>query len=147
MEDVIISYETAVLTKQKGYPQESTKLSLSYYNHKGELNGDVRDYIKARFAFKDGKITQEELDKFDTTRAMSQSLLQKWLREEHKLIIVTQTHTVKYYSFNIYSLTSIVNILYLDGRNINDKKSHYKHYNTYEEALEVALQKALKLIK
>lgn len=152
VEDVMVSFETALLTKEKGYLQESTKLSQPYYNHKGELNGSSLDYIKARFAFRDGKISQEEVDKVDSIRAMSQSLLQKWIRENFKLHIQITTEAFKNgYNWNIQ-------VIDLDFDNSNTEfwkefgarttglYGDNGEYKTYEEALEFGLQLALKLI-
>ena len=65
-------------------------------------------------------------------KRISQSLLAKWLREEHNI------HLIAYKNINIdrYDWCFITT----DGiTNINS-------YKTYEEALEVGLQEALKLI-
>lgn len=65
----------------------------------------------------------------------TQSLLQKWLRENHKLII----------SINIMSDLSYYSLLI----DINENKLNLKHqsksrgFNMYEEALEDGLQEAL----
>ncbi len=152
MEDTIISYETALLAKEKGYLQESTKLSQPYYNREGELNGGVVEYLKVYFKFRDGKASQEELDKVSSIRAMSQSLLQKWLRENFKLQVeVTGEAFQNGYNWN-------VRVIDLGFDNSNTE--YYKEfgvrttglygdngeYKTYEDALEFGLQLALKLI-
>lgn len=66
--------------------------------------------------------------------APTQSLLQKWLREKHNLHI-----EIHIFNPNVgYSIKEIESQLYVDER---------VEYKTYEEALEVALFEALKLIK
>ena len=72
----------------------------------------------------------------------TQSLLQKWLREVHKLHVNIIMYEYWYPEVEI----------------INDRAESYPHpnyeypngkvdYETYEEALEIGLQEALKLIK
>jgi len=42
MKDELIKYETAVIAKEKGFENKTPhKLRRDYYNHLGELNGDV----------------------------------------------------------------------------------------------------------
>ena len=68
-----------------------------------------------------------------------QSLLQKWLREKHNLIVEVEgincyidISFIKYYNWNILG---------------NQYKESDNEYNTWEEALEQGLKEALKLIK
>jgi hypothetical protein len=43
-----VNFETAKLLKEKDYGNKTPhKLRRDYYNHLGELNGDVTDYVKA----------------------------------------------------------------------------------------------------
>lgn len=67
--------------------------------------------------------------------APTQSLLQKWLREEHKIDV--EARPVRYAGDKETSYYQS----YINGCVISMKK-----YNTYEEALEVSLFEALKLI-
>ena len=105
MEEQLISFETAKLAKEKRF--DLTKLGYK------EENGEI-------------------IDTYSTT---TQSLLQKWLREEHKIHIVIMpciipSNEVKYYIFT--------------GKL---KWDWAELFDTYEEALEVGLQEALKLVK
>ena len=71
----------------------------------------------------------------------TQSLLQKWLREEHNIEVwVTPTH-LSYINNKLYK----VEIEYFNGKRIHCFK--HDEFKTYEEALEKGLQEALKLIK
>lgn len=73
----------------------------------------------------------------------TQSLMQKWLREEHNIFI--NIHTLKYgWNSKVMHTYSI--------RRCESKLDKYLTYRTdnylsYEEALEHALQKTLKLLK
>ena len=126
MEDTLITYGTAKLAKEKGFPQEPNKLKIPYYNYKGEFKGDVKDWLRKY-------LRKEDTSDVESVSAPTQSLLAKWLREEHNI------HLIAYKNINIdgYDWCFITT----DGiTNINS-------YKTYEEAYEIGLQEALKLIK
>ena len=126
MEDTRITFETAKLAKGKGFPQETNRLEIPYYNYKGEFKGDVSDWRVRKY------IRGEDTSDIEFVSAPTQSLLAKWLREEHNI------HLIAYKNINIdgYDWCFITT----DGiTNINS-------YKTYEEAYEIGLQEALKLI-
>lgn len=125
MEDTRVTFETAKLAKEKGFPQEPNKLKIPYYNYKGEFKGDVKDWLRKY-------LRKEDTSDVESVSAPTQSLLAKWLREEHNI------HLIAYKNINIdgYDWCYITT----DGiTNINS-------YKTYEEAYEIGLQEALKLI-
>ena len=125
MEDTRITFETAKLAKEKGFPQEPNRRKVPYYNYKGEFNGDVTDFLRKY-------LREEDTSDVESVSAPTQSLLAKWLREEHNI------HLIAYKNINIdgYDWCFITT----DGiTNINS-------YKTYEEAYEIGLQEALKLI-
>ena len=125
MEDTRITFETAKLAKEKGFPQEPNKLKIPYYNYKGEFKGDVKDWLRKY-------LRKEDTSDVESVSAPTQSLLAKWLREKHNI------HLIAYKNINIdgYDWCYITT----DGiTNINS-------YKTYEEAYEIGLQEALKLI-
>lgn len=152
MKEQIVSFKLACLARDLGYEQGSTQLSQPYYNHKGELNGDVIDYMGKYFKFKDGTIPQEEIDKVKSVRAMTQSELQRWIREEHKLHIQITVEAFKNgYNWN-------VQIMDLDFD--NSETEFWKEfgirttgdygdngdYRTYEDALEFGLKLAFDIL-
>ena len=125
MEDTRITFETAKLAKEKGFPQEPNRLKIPYYNYKGEFKGDVKDWLRKY-------LRKEDTSDVESVSAPTQSLLAKWLREEHNI------HLIAYKNINIdgYDWCYITT----DGiTNINS-------YKTYEEAYEIGLQEALKLV-
>ena len=75
--------------------------------------------------------------------APTQSLLQRWLREEHNIHVIPMiSSNVVYYGYEIIKYSSENE----NGKHIDaDFKQPFS--KTYEEALEVGLQEALKLIK
>jgi hypothetical protein len=76
--------------------------------------------------------------------APTQSLLQKWLREEHKLNVSSDLWD---YLGKKRLCTYQYNILKIDPDSYFVKSHKPKAGTTYEEALEKGLQEALKLIK
>ena len=72
----------------------------------------------------------------------TQSLLQKWLREIHGIEVEIRKH------FACYNIIRIC--IYDEARDLNDDVDlnglEFKDFKTYEEALEVGLQEALKQI-
>ena len=118
MEEQLISFETAKLAKEKGFDW----LVDTYYL------GSVRyDTIEPK-SYNKNKIK---------VSAPTQSLLQKWLREEHSLHIELTPTVIKegYWYSCVYHLEEFYTILV-------DRKKDL----SYEEALEAGLKKALELI-
>ena len=124
MNEQLISFETAKLAKEKGFGGKELT-TLNWYFRGGVL-GNIPCNNKADFC------------KEDEFSAPTQSLLQKWLREKHHLIIIV-AYQYEYdstsYSYWIYKENNSLPI----NQWVND-------LNTYEEALEMGLQEALKLI-
>jgi hypothetical protein len=123
MQETLITFETAKLAKEKGW--KKVGLCLDYYKPDG-TKMKLSEY-------------NEEFAKF-CTQYCTQSLLQKWLREVHKLDVSLHLNQFGYgYMYAINDVTKCKNIVELKGG------PDYKW--TYEEALEIGLQEALKLIK
>lgn len=128
MEEKLIEFETAKLAKEKGF----------------NIPCDGRWWIEPASDWKFSKQGVIKCDNsMDSIARPTQSLLQKWLREVHNL------HIGMHYDCSIiggYIITDIIKSV--EPRFINqvNKKSKYENYKTYEEALEVGLLEALKLI-
>ena len=124
MEDQLVGFETAKLAKEKGFNIKT----LFAYNLLGVTNNSFKIHRKKDF------------DEFSNIYCPSptQSLLQKWLREKHHLIIIV-AYQYEYdstpYSYWIYKESQPLPI----NQWVDD-------LSTYEEALEIGLQEALKLI-
>lgn len=136
MEDTLISFETAKLAKEKGF-NDSKSLELP--------NGKKFSMTRCCSYSDDDRSTKHR--KFYSKNnphylAPTQSLLQKWLREEHD-IHMDISFAVKdgrpYFEFNGYG----VNV----SRLKDDSSRSSGIHPTYEQALEIGLQEALKLIK
>jgi len=122
MEEQLISFKTAKLAKNKGFRQHQGHLKM-YRDEDGYLFDNIGPAydIEGHCSY-----------------APTQSLLQKWLREKHEMLI-RPDHSY-FPSFKDREWYCSVKFKY-------DKwKRACKGRNSYEEALEHGLQKALKLI-
>ena len=162
MEDTLINFETAKLAKEKDF----NILQHSYYFEDGEFKENslkgTNGYYGEEYEFNLSEFNENWNDKWltkktgdrcfgcskqkgylETFSAPTQSLLQKWLREVHKINIFISSKTIENKT-----------ILIPHGRTIPDTIKNnlivdiiqYCTNNTYEEALEIALFEALKLI-
>jgi hypothetical protein len=129
MEEQIISFETAVLAKEKGFEKES----FDYYSEKGELLYD--NEFNSYGAFQGTKLG-------NYIDAPTQSLLQKWLREKYNIGVMLFFSANYKYGYYIHNMKS--NYIHEDTKY---RLYHKGDINTYEEALEKGLIEALKLIK
>lgn len=117
MKDTLIKFETAKLAKEKGY----NVYSKSYYNGKNlHTNGEI--------------LTTALNLNSENINVPSQTLLKKWIDENHNLFIDISPSDSQGYVFRI---TTGDDHLRLGGDG---------NYKTYEEALEKALVVALELI-
>jgi|GEM_PF-619188 len=151
MKEQLVSFETAMLAKEKGFADlVGVYRGKHYYNHLGELDGNVLDDIKESLRLqKTLNITLEEsvkLNKFAPIAAPTQSLLQKWLREVHGIHI--QVYVMeKWVDGNNMIIWFEVNLKttnYLHG--LSNVKCNMLEFNSYELALEQGLREALELI-
>lgn len=138
MTDQLISFNTAKLLKEKGFGGKDCTTDYSYQYHP-----DINKYSLY-------KIPENNKSAFNGTKgimkggkegysAISQSLLQKWLREKYHLHIHIADLGFEMWSFMIVKL-------HIDGTQGKGGDLGKKNYKTYEEALEIGLQEALKLI-
>ncbi len=124
MKEELIKFETAKLAKEKGF---------DWFVYDMYRNNDSKK--KYRISFKPRNVNG---DKQQMISAPTQSLLQKWLREEHniKVDVSSSSHNMNKKWVDWYC--SVNNIVIID---------HRDGLETYEEALEKGLLKALNLIK
>jgi hypothetical protein len=91
----LVSFELAKLLKEKGYGNVAPhKLNRNYYNHKGELNGNVTDYIKAF-------VSKKELTDLETVDAPTITEVVMWLYEKQGVWISVHYHKSKRFSVTI----------------------------------------------
>ncbi len=145
MEEQLISFETAKLAKEKRFDVPTLR------NYLEDTLDDFNIFNNTPFDFNN---TKDEggniIEEHPFSSAPTQSLLQKWLREKYNIHI-------NIYASGVGLYATVVNQIIKTGPGAMDYKynqadakgSKYKNGNhdTYEEALEAGLQKALKLIK
>lgn len=131
MKEQLISFETAKLAKEKGF-----NIPCKYFYKEKYTNAIEYEVVH------DGHLEANWNENFKYSpaecSAPTQSLLQKWLREKYHLIIIVAyqyEHDLTPYSYWIYKENNSLPI----NQWVND-------LNTYEEALELGLQEALKSI-
>ena len=125
MEDTLITFETAVLAKEKGFDWKV----LNHYKEKESINhGGLYNFNNA----------EEQLKWIvEIVSRPTQGLLQRWLRDIHKILVI---------SIPWKDHSTDINDEYTFKPMIVGIKT-YSEYNTYEEALEVGLYEGLQLIK
>lgn len=121
MKDELISYETAVLAKEKGFNE-----FCEYY------------ITESSVEYQEGAAFKNE---YGYVTAPTQSLLQRWLREVHYIVVESNYKCVNdrwafYFNLMIMGYTSWLTF-----------DTDLKGFTTYEEALEEGLKQALNLIK
>lgn len=154
MEEKLISFETAKLAKKKGFNIPSH----SYYFEDKEFKefeiNDTYGYYGDEYTVNRDEFYEDWNSKWRTTKegnrclgcnsnpkyletfsAPTQSLLQKWLRETYKIIVIIELRD-KYE----------VKIHWVDITSGNYNVDRGDTYTTYEQALEEGLYEALKLI-
>lgn len=125
MIDKLIDVETANIACIKGFKSGSL---YNYHRNSKVLTETNKHHLYFN------------LSNNDYWEAPSQSLLQKWLRDNYNLHIVIIPTINSYWTFKIVHLTGTIEVPPYNNVDSTD-------YNSYEEALEVALQRGLNLIK
>ena len=157
MKEQLISFETAKLAKEKDF----NILQHSYYFEDGEFKENslkgTNGYYGEEYEFNLSEFNENWNDKWltkktgdrcfgcskqkghlETFSAPTQSLLAKWLREQHNIYVTSQIGNLDFINTYHYE------IRYIDKNKFMCKVNG--NFKTYEEALEIGLQKALKLI-
>ena len=117
MKEQLIKFETAKLAKEKGFDWEV-------------IDGFTLEGKPIPFANFGYYNWNEEIRDISQS---TQSLLQKWLREIHDI------HLLNSFQFEQHVFRVVTNIAFSNPINTH-------RYSSYEEALEIALKIALKLI-
>lgn len=146
MKEQFVSFQVAKLAKEKDFNVET----LHFY-----CKNRTCDYIKTPYKYSfevnanQERLINGEIDNFGygiTWSAPTQSLLQRWLREVHNLFVQAEIEMI------VNSITLFTVKVYSDDISINNEFGICKMltitgFKTYEQALEVGLFEALKLIK
>lgn len=152
MKEDLISFETAKLAKEKGfdipvfYFIKDCGEGLGIISH---LECEIIESCEFNEILENHNLKKEE----NIWSQPTQSLLQKWLREKHNIHVYVVT--------SFYNRSELLGYIYcidiFDSNNIHfgierDEEQRVLlgvaiSFNSYEEALEIGLQEALKLIK
>jgi len=116
MEDQLVSFETAKLAKEKGFD----KRCIYFYTPDGHALHQVM--IRSLYE----------------CNAPTQSLLQKWLRETHKIEFIIKP----FHDGSLHKTTYVADPINI----LTGKSTRIARQDTYEKALEIGLQEGLKLI-
>ncbi len=134
MKDQLVTFETAKLAKEKGFEIKT----MPFYRVIEPMSSDVKYFGK-----KDKEILVKYNNQFDSVwsdfSAPTQSLLQKWLREKHKI------HAFAHPVEDLNSFLSIVDVMTPSA--FERLYISYNEYNNFENALERSLKEGLKLLK
>jgi hypothetical protein len=141
MQETLITLETAKLAKEKGFDNPCSNGFYETLEHELDCGrGGIISfpYIAPRTLSQPAYGVRNE--NVFIAQAPSQSLLQKWLREVHNLVVLV---TIPFDIFYAYTIDGI------NGNSYYTESKQYKgqDFITYEETLEAGLQEALKLIK
>ncbi len=155
MEEQLISFKTALLAKEKGFSNSKSigkTICIKYDKYESIIDGECTCSIKSKYHNNKlltlnsrGNYNKPNYGDFSEMTLVlefpTQSLLQKWIRETHKIYVTAlpsytdDSDNKKHYFELFYGKTL---------RLFGDK---YSYFPTYEEALEVGLFEALNLIK
>lgn len=148
MEERLITFDTAKLAKEKGFDLEFC--NVGWHGDFGDLKGDSYPFLGTYSFYKSMYCNNK--DEHQIQRP-TQSLLQRWLREIHNIEV---NANVNFYNKKV-KLGYYYTIDKFDENNIHDGKNYdddqisiigkEESNNTFEEALEIGLQEALKLIE
>ena len=124
MEEDLITFETSKLAKELGFDEDA----YHFYNENGTF------------------VTQmsENINYYEKYKAVTQFLLQKWIREKYNLAVWIPPLRVSTASESGFRYTWIITDVKID-EDWNDETP--LGFLTYEEALEIGLQEALQIIK
>lgn len=134
MTETLIMFETAKLAKEKGFDEEGIEIyPISHFDEHLKTHTRHSKYVKN--------------SETDHILAPTQSLLQKWLREVHRTDTTVITDWTKggrvyYVGFSFVNPNNEIDIWFS-----NDNENRKVKYLSYEGALEIGLQEALKLIQ
>lgn len=135
MTDQLVSFETAKMAKEVGFDE---RVCFFYSEITGLLSGVPHLTNGIKLNSHSGYRGDKKKKLYPYISAPTQSLLQKWLREEHNLLVTTGINRDKVQRRYLY---------YIDGlKDYELMEESLELFNSYEEAIEQGLQEALSLI-
>ena len=142
MEDEIVSFETAMLLKEKGFNEP-----CSYYYENNDLyklgyyHGDGTGLVCNNSPIND-RLLCEEMQ----CTAPTQSLAQKWLRDTHNITFNANPHSDNEEIIYVVTIKVISNKKHIDFNVMMNTSNKAIMFKTYEDAIEAGLKYCLKSI-
>lgn len=138
MKEQLVSKKTAILAKEKGFNEETYLFFNSFYpNGIQNING-LTNYMT--------NLCKEKVQRDDFVSLPTQSLLQRWLREKHKIYVESKVGQRGSRNHRLQTYFSC-EVSYRRELEFEDKcgMGHIamRTFSTYEEAIEEALYEAL----
>lgn len=153
MEEEMTSFQTAKFAKEKGFPQDM--FNCRWYNAFGTFLGRTDLNKDGVYVCESGyfQTKEERLNNVsDRYSAPTQALLQRYLRDVHNIEVNANVNFYNkseklgyYYTIDKFDVNNIHDGVDYDFEQI-DLIGDRKGFSKYEEALEVGLFEALKLI-
>ena len=131
MRDDVILFETAKLARDKGFKIPCD--GRYYWDHKWQLS--LMGAVKCTN-------NSDLKDRYASYCAPTQSLIQKWLRDEHRIYVTVSSIEDGETILFDYSIKQKAQIFVF-----SEIQLKLQEFKTYEEALETGIIKALNLIK
>ena len=141
MEDEIVSFETAMLLRDKGFNEPCCR-----FYEDGKLN-EIRPYAEYKTLFVSNDFPNKKLycDEMQCT-APTQSLAQRWLREIHHITFNANPHSNNGEIVYVVTIKVISNKKHVDFNVMMDTSNKATMFDTYEDAIEEGLKYCLKTI-
>ena len=142
MEDDIVSFETAMLLKEKGFNEP-----CSYFYEDNELHelnyyqGNGAGFVRNNSPINDMMYCEEM-----QCTAPTQSLAQKWLREIHHIAFNANPYPDNEGIIYVVTIKVISSNKYIDFNVMMDTSNKAIMFKTYEDAIEAGLKYCLKSI-
>jgi len=140
LDEPIVSFDTAKLAQDKGFPQIRLGDINSHYNEFGNLNGTVlhaKDYIR-EMQLKGKQIFMKSYI------APTLSMMERWLREVHNIrVSLSYKPNIKKWDFYQFNMDTNGTDYVRDFKNIEKRK---RSFDTHEQALEAGIVEALNQI-
>ena len=148
MKEQLISFETAKLAKEKGFDINGQdvfdlKNNNKIINFKDLAVQEFIEDVETGYRDKALNYLKENINRTDDNSdeeyyllAPTQSLLAKWLREEHNIIVLVDYEGIDGYYYKYYYYINELQKYDASGKN----------YITFEEAYEIGLYQALLLL-
>ena len=148
MEEQIVSFETASLLKKMGIAinccyQYNTKTENFYFNSYGVAEENEQYILIGRDDIFNKRLNRPEIE---WVLAPTQSLLQKWLRDEHRIYVMVEETFTEAIITHIGFYAKVIKPNPRDEEGINTLYYGECFCSTYEQALEEGLFQGLGLL-